>query len=151
MPEGIPVQIGIAVGIVVAVVWLLKEVIGAAKSMRDARSEERPADAQRSGGVLVQQTIPRDEWVKLREQTDDMHKWHDVRDEDGRPIWYITRAHGRALDSIAESTNALASLAKSESVKSDAHLELARSESVKSDAILAALGRIERGGTPGGE
>lgn len=36
--------------------------------------------------------------TKIAEQTDDLHKLHDQRDEDGVPLVYVRKSLERALD-----------------------------------------------------
>ncbi len=39
---------------------------------------------------------------ELRDQLNDLHEWHNVRDNDGVPIWYVRRSLEEAINKLAE-------------------------------------------------
>lgn len=43
--------------------------------------------------------------VKIR--VDELYRWHDVRDEDGTPIWYIRSSMTRSVEQLARSISEL--------------------------------------------
>jgi len=39
---------------------------------------------------------------KIAQQTDDLYRWHDVRDDEGIPIWYVRKSLEKAIDNLSE-------------------------------------------------
>ncbi len=37
---------------------------------------------------------------RIARQIDDLHKWHDVRDEDGVPVWHLKRSMFSAIERL---------------------------------------------------
>jgi len=44
---------------------------------------------------------------EMKPKLDELHKWHDQRDQDGVPVWYIRRSLEEAVDKLAESQQML--------------------------------------------
>ena len=41
-------------------------------------------------------------WEKISKEVEDLHEWHDNRDEDGVFKWYVRASLERAIDQLAE-------------------------------------------------
>jgi len=44
---------------------------------------------------------------EIRHLTKELHTWHDRRDEDGVPVWYIRRSLEDSIEKLAEAVTAL--------------------------------------------
>jgi len=38
----------------------------------------------------------------ISKQTDDLHRWHDVRDDEGIPVWHIRKSLEKAIIKLAD-------------------------------------------------
>jgi hypothetical protein len=43
---------------------------------------------------------------KVKEKVDDLHDWHDKRDADGVPLWYVRRSLEDAIKDLGEKVSA---------------------------------------------
>lgn len=39
---------------------------------------------------------------KIARQIDDLHRWHDVRDSEGVPIWYVRKSLDSSIERLAD-------------------------------------------------
>lgn len=46
-------------------------------------------------------SIPEEEWKTIVKQTNELHEWHNVKDEDGVPVWYVRRSLEKAIEKLS--------------------------------------------------
>jgi len=56
---------------------------------------------------MVPKTISSSEFKEVHNWTRDLYNWHNRMDEDGIPVWYVSRAHLTALQEIQKTLAAL--------------------------------------------
>ncbi len=39
---------------------------------------------------------------ETHQRTRDLHKWHDVRDDEGVPLWYVRKSLEKSIDRLAD-------------------------------------------------
>ena len=44
----------------------------------------------------------------IANQLNDLHQWHNVKDEEGMPVWYVRRSLGDAIQSLSENIKIVA-------------------------------------------
>lgn len=75
--------------IVIGVILILREVFGFI--------------AKRKNGARHRVCDDCVEGIKaIAKQTDDLYRWHDVRDNEGVPIWYVRKSLEKAINKLAD-------------------------------------------------
>ena len=52
----------------------------------------------------------------IANQLNDLHQWHNVKDEEGMPVWYVRRSLGDAIQALADNIKVMADILRSLSV-----------------------------------
>jgi len=82
----------------------------------------------------IHKCVPEDvDLRKMAHQVDDLHEWHDVRDADGAPVWYLRKSLLETMDTIAKSQTQIAEVLKSLA----AHMEVTRDTATRIEGRLA--------------
>ncbi len=55
----------------------------------------------------------------IKNKLDDLHEWHNVRDNDGVPIWYVRRSLEEAINKLADNIAMQTQLFQQMSLKID--------------------------------
>lgn len=79
--------------------YLMPARIGAPRMSRDEYKSAVSAKINNLQGEL--QSLA-EEIHTSSQQTQDLHEWHNVQDDEGEKLWYVKRDFGKAIDRISE-------------------------------------------------
>ena len=84
-------------------ILVIREVLNFLGKKKDSPSSAKTCEFDKETKDLL---------FKLKNQVDDLYKWHDQRDADGVPVWYIRRSLEEAIVKLAASQESLADCIK---------------------------------------
>jgi len=93
-------QIGGVIGGIIAVVFILREIANFVRPL----IERRIGGGKEPETEAIRRCVPED--VNLRQMASQLamlYEWHDRKDEDGAPVWYVRSSLTRAIEQMAES------------------------------------------------
>ncbi len=61
-----------------------------------------------------------DEWRELHDWTKDLYTWHNLRDADGVPVWYVSSRHAQSLETIAQAITTQTEILRNQQTALDA-------------------------------
>lgn len=109
-------QLGLA-GIII--VFFLKEMFAYLR----ARDEERQSTSAPSNGITLRMNDILAICRKLDSQIRDLYNWHNVKDRDNVPVWYVRETLENNVKDLTAAIEAMAKAAKEQSETLDEALE----------------------------